>query len=147
MRDDPLSVPRLRRILALAVVAVAAAAAIPSVTWARRSATPTERAAIVRAVFGSRFPVRCGVVYASTVNTTWASAQWIGQVVATGKMPHGCLALGSNGVAIVHLEKGRWRIVTEGSSYTCPLAGSEVYPGQPNVPAKVADDLIPHLGC
>jgi hypothetical protein len=101
----------------------------------------------VHVVFGSRFPVRCGVVYISTVNTTWASALWIGQVAPIGKLPHGCLALGSNGVAIVHLEKGRWRIVTEGSSYTCPLAGSEVYRGQPNVPNKVADDLIPKLGC
>jgi hypothetical protein len=124
-----------------------ALAAVPSSASARRSATASERAAIVKVVFGSRFPARCGVVYISTVNTTWASAQWIGQVVPTPRVPRVCLALGSNGVAIVHVEQGRWRIVAEGSSYTCPLAGSEVYPGQPSVPNRVADDLVAHLGC
>lgn len=136
-----------RRSPALALLAVAALAAIPSAAWARRNATANERAAIVQAVFGSRFPVGCAVAYISSVNTTWASAQWIGQVVPAARVPRDCLAFGSNGVAIVHVEKGRWRIVTEGSSYTCPLAGSEVYRGQPNVPNRVADDLIANLHC
>lgn len=147
MRNHPPSVRPGQKILALTVVVVATAASVPGLAWARRGATADQRAAIVRVVFGARFPVRCGVVYISTVNPAWASAQWVGEVEPIARIPHGCRALGSNGVSIVHLEKGRWRAVTAGSSFVCPLAGSRVYPGQPSVPNRVADDLVPHLGC
>jgi hypothetical protein len=81
-------------------------------------------------------------VYISTVNQTWASVDWIGE---TGRrVPAGCQKYAANGILIAHLERGGWRPVTAGSSFRCPIG---VGRGQPRVPRRVGDDLIPYLHC
>ena len=111
---------------------------------ARRLASAAQRAAVGHAVEGARFPAGCGVVYISTVASRWSSFQWVGDV---RKAPRSCQRYAADGIVLLHLASGRWHVVSAGSHFDCPIAGREVNRGQPNVPDRVANDLVPYLHC
>jgi hypothetical protein len=96
---------------------------------ARRKPTTAERAAIA-----ARFhaPPKCATVWISTVDHHWATYHFDD---AKYKDPD-CQPVAADGVAILHFTKGRWRTVTAGSSFTCPV---------PKTPAKIVKDL--HVSC
>ncbi len=80
----------------------------------------SEKRAIVAAIrraheIGLSQKASCVRVYVSTVNPSWATMQFI--------YVHGCEKQDANGVAIVHRRHGRWRFVTAGSSFSCPIPG------------------------
>jgi hypothetical protein len=91
-----------------------------------------QKAAIVRAAFGSKPPVGCYKAYVSSVDHRYASASYGGSVAGR------CVQWGSNGIVIEHYRRGRWHVVTEGSAYRCPIRG---------VPNRVERDLIPAPKC
>jgi hypothetical protein len=113
--------PRLLTALALACLALTA-----GVASADRKPTAKEKAQIASVV---HLPVVCARVRVSTVTKKpkWASVSWK-QGAAQ------CVPLASNGVTIVKKTKGRWRLITAGSSFTC----SELYD---KVPIPIAKDL------
>jgi hypothetical protein len=108
---------------ALALSAVLVAAAV-----ADRKPTRDERRAIAKVV---KLPAACAKVRISTVteDPEWASVYW---------KPHPkdkCMPYASNGVVVLKQKpSGRWKIVTEGSSFSC----SYLYR---HVPREVANDL------
>ena len=133
---------KLGRVLAGAAAIVGLA--IVPVAAAKKAASSSQRAAVGRVVEGAKFPPGCGVVYISTVDRKWSSFEWIGEVK---KAPESCQRYAANGIVLLHFAGGRWHAVSAGSHFDCPIAGREVYKGQPNVPNKVADDLVPYLHC
>ena len=92
---------------------------------ARRKATHAERAAIA-AKFDA--PPKCAKVFVSTVDRHWASYRFDWR---TFDDPD-CRPAAADGVAILQRRNGRWRMVTAGSSFDCPV---------PRTPPKVAADL------
>lgn len=112
----------------LALVALA----LPAAALARTAVTGTAKTPIVTAALGAQVPRQCAAVFASTVDRSWASA--------TFDPGHGwssrCQKYGSNGAVILHRTGGRWRVVTEGSAFTCPIR---------HVPPAVTRDL--RVGC
>jgi hypothetical protein len=104
------------------------ALAVPAAALARTAVTGATKTPIVRAALGAQVPRQCAVVYLSTVNRSWSSTTFHPQ--------HGwaarCQKYGSNGVAILHRARSRWRVVTEGSDFSCPIR---------HVPAAVTRDL------
>jgi hypothetical protein len=127
-RSSALSAVLILGVLALAVFAVPA--------LARRPANVSQRARITFAEQGRGFPARCGKVWISTVDSTWASWQFLNAP--------GCESYGSDGIGILHVERHRWIQVTAGSAFRCPI---QSYPGQPHVPNRVAHDLIRYIQC
>jgi hypothetical protein len=103
---------------------------IPASALAHRRATKTERQAVLAAIVQqrqlSRSQAACQVVTISTVNQNYASATW------PAKLSKACQRVAANGVIIEHRKNGRWRFVTVGSSFQCPIKG---------VPTHVAHDL------
>jgi hypothetical protein len=97
---------------------------------AKVPASPSQKAAIAHDLPG-HLPARCSRDFISTINRSWAST--------TFHDAPGCLRFASDGIAILHLEHGRWHGVTAGSDFRCPI---QSYRGQPTVPASVAEDLI-----
>jgi hypothetical protein len=110
------------------LVLLAVAACLPAVANARRAAHGRQASAILKAAgLGANAPVKCFRIYISTVNTSWSTATF------GGSLKGGCSRVASNGVVVLHFKKGRWRVVTDGSSFTCPLAG--------HIPTRVQHDL------
>lgn len=110
----------LRRLVPLAVVvglAVSGASA-----EADRGPTKRERAGVAKAVGA---PARCVRVRVSTVNRRYASA-----LIRNGR--RSCRRWAADGVAVFRRGDGRWRFVTAGSAFECPV---------PKVPRRVARDL------
>jgi hypothetical protein len=106
---------------------------LPGVALARRLATGSEKAAIISAVrraheIGPSQTAACMRVYVSTVNSNWATMQF----VFTGR----CAQQAANGVSVVHRTHGRWRFVTAGSAFSCPIPG--------HIPKRVQADLRLH---
>ena len=121
----------MRRGFAIAVVALLC---FPAIAVARRLIEGTEKAAIITALrraheLGTAQTASCLRVYASTVNPNWATIQFI-------YVPR-CERQDGNGVAVMHRTQGRWRFVTAGSAFTCPIPG--------HIPQRVQRDL--KLGC
>lgn len=122
------------------IVAVVLSLALPTIALARRPATASEHRALAASFLGSTdksVPLHCTSAYISTVNRTWASIE----PIHTGDCASAPLG---DGIAVLHVEHRRWRLVTEGSSFSCPI---QSYPGQPAVPAKVAGDLLSDVHC
>jgi hypothetical protein len=103
----------------LAVLSVAATAD------ARRKPTTAERTALGKAV-GT--PGRCLKIFVSTVNEKWARAEFNGKKFDVPS----CKAHAADGIVVLHHRHGKWRIVTEGSSFECPV---------PDVPKRIVKDL------
>jgi glucose/arabinose dehydrogenase len=103
---------------------------VPAAALAHRRATKAERHAVLAAIVRQRqlsgSQAACQVVTISTVNQAYASATW------PAKLSKTCQRVAANGVIIEHRTKGRWRFVTVGSSFQCPIKG---------VPTRVARDL------
>jgi glucose/arabinose dehydrogenase len=103
---------------------------VPATALAHRRATKTERRTILAAIVKQRQLTQpqaaCQVVTISTVNQSYASATW------PAKLSKACQRVAANGVIIEHRTKGRWRFVTVGSSFQCPVKG---------LPTRVARDL------
>jgi hypothetical protein len=116
--------PRNVSVLACAVLVLA----LPAAALARVGVSGTAKTPIVHVALGKQVPRQCAAVYRSTVNRSWASAEFHPQRGWASR----CEKFGSNGVAILHHTKGRWHMVTAGSDFTCPIR---------HVPAAVAQDL------
>jgi hypothetical protein len=104
------------------------ALALPSAALARIAVSGPSKTPIVKAALGATVPRQCAAVYVSTVNGSWASAVFDPQHGWSAR----CTKFGSNGVVVLQRTRGRWRVVTEGSDFTCPIR---------HVPAPVARDL------
>jgi len=115
---------RLARPLLIALAVLLPLTGVASAE-ARRKATHAERAAIA-AKFDA--PPKCAKVFVSTVDRHWASYRFDGR---TFDDPD-CRPVAADGVAILQRRNGRWRMVTAGSSFDCPV---------PRTPPKVAADL------
>jgi hypothetical protein len=115
----------MRRLLA--AIAVLALGLLPAVASARYGVSGSRKAAITKAAFGAPSP-QCYRVYISSASRFWASAEFD----PTRGYVSACQPYGSNGVVILRHRGSRWRIVTEGSSFsTCPAS----------VPIRIARDL------
>jgi hypothetical protein len=116
--------------LGVLVVLLAATALVPAAAHAHRRATKSERTAILKAVVRqgelSRAQAACQKLIVSTVNHTYAAATW------PAHLSRACMRVAANGVIIEHQTSHRWRFVTVGSSFNCPIKG---------VPPRVARDL------
>lgn len=115
---------RVLFILLLAVVLV------PGTALAHRRATRPERNAILAAVVRqgelSKAQAACQVVTISTVDRSYAALTW------PASLSRACSRVAANGVILEHRKRGRWRFVTVGSSFRCPIKA---------VPNRVARDL------
>lgn len=92
---------------------------------ARRKATKSEKRAIAR-VFNA--PPKCAKVFISTVDRRWASYQFNAKKIDVSP----CEQAAADGIAVLRKRNGRWRFVTAGSSFECPV---------PDVPKRIARDL------
>ncbi|MGH2858874.1 MAG: hypothetical protein ACRDMJ_15475 [Solirubrobacteraceae bacterium] len=125
----------MRHLRWLAVIVVLAA--LPAVALAQKPANGSQRHALYRAFVGLEHgqkatPERCLVFEVSTAASGWGNVFFNG-----AHMPHGCVKYGFNGVTIFHFTRGKWRMVTEGSSFV----GSNGKCSVPHVPMKVARDF------
>lgn len=104
--------------------------AVPGLAFGRRRASRSERAAVVRAAERQgdigRQQAPCVVIYVSNVNRAWSSLSF------PEKPSRACLPFEANGVSLYHWSHGRWRFVTAGDEFRCPIGG---------VPSRVAHDL------
>ena len=124
--------PARLRMLMASLLALSVGLAVAGTASARRPASGSQKRAIMTAA-GLRpaTPLRCYRVEISTVNSAWAATQYAG---ATGKP---CITYGADGVSITHFVRGRWRFVTAGSAFSCPIPG--------HIPTAVQRDL--RLAC
>jgi len=106
----------------LAAAAIAALLLVPAVAHADRAPTKREHRAVAKAV---GVPKRCMAVRISTVDERWASAR-----VRNAKAS--CAEHAADGIAIFKRRGWRYRFVTAGSSFECPV---------PDVPRRIARDL------
>jgi hypothetical protein len=117
----------MRRTTAIVLVA---GCWLPAVALARRVARGAEKAAIVAALrrahdIGPSQTGSCMRVYVSSVNPSWATMQFI--------FVRRCERQDANGISVVHRNHGRWRFVTAGSEFSCPIPG--------HIPPRVQRDL------
>jgi hypothetical protein len=96
--------------------------AVPAAAHADRAPTKREHRAVAKTV---GVPKRCMAVRISTVDERWASAR-----VRNRKAS--CAEHAADGVAVFKRRRGKWRFVTAGSSFDCPV---------PDVPRRIARDL------
>jgi len=75
----------------------------------------------------TRAPLGCYRVHVSTVGSTWAATTYGG---ATSRP---CITYVADGVSVTHYVRGRWRFVTAGSAFNCPIPG--------HIPTPVQRDL------
>jgi hypothetical protein len=106
------------------------ACCLPAVAVARRLATGATKAAVIAAVrrageIGTPQTASCLRVYISTVNSNWASMQFV--------YSRACERLDGNGVAVIHRIGGQWNFVAAGSAFPCPTPG--------HIPKRVQTDL------
>jgi hypothetical protein len=106
----------------LAGLIVLAAAAVAE---AQRKPTPKERTAIA-----GKFdiPAKCLRIRVSTVNERWARLNYKGRKYDDPD----CREHAADGIVVLKRKRGRWRIVTQGSDFECPVPGT---------PPRVAEDL------
>ena len=124
--------PARLRLLMTALLALAMALAVAGAATARRPATGAQKRAIMTAAGLRRAtPLRCYRVEVSTANPAWAATQY------AGASAQPCISYAADGVSITHFVRGRWRFVTAGSAFTCPIPG--------HIPAAVQRDL--RLAC
>jgi hypothetical protein len=121
----------MRRMIAMIVLVVCC---FPAVALARRLAHGKEKAAIIAAIrraheIGPSQTGSCMRVYVSTVNPNWATMQFV--------FVKRCATQDANGVSVVHRKDGRWKFVTAGSAFSCPIPG--------HIPKRVQHDL--RLAC
>ncbi len=107
---------------------------LPGTALARHGVSGDRKVPIVRVGLGRNVPVQCAAVYISTSDRFWASVTFAPQP-GYGST---CQMYGSNGVTILHHVRGRWRFVTAGSFFMCPV---------PGVPRSIANDLVRYLHC
>ena len=112
------------------IAVVAAGLSVPAAALAQRSATKSERAAIVAAAVHqgvtSAAQSACLNVTVSTVNSGFASLSW------PARLSKQCAAVAANGTIIEMKQGAGWAVVAAGSSFACPMK---------TVPATVARDL------
>jgi hypothetical protein len=111
---------RIGVVLALLGVLLTAATAD-----ARRKPTRHERAAIA-AKFD--IPGKCLKIWVSTVNRHWARMEFNGKKFEDPD----CKPHAADGVVVLKRKHGKWRMVTAGSSFDCPV---------PKTPPRVVQDL------
>jgi hypothetical protein len=118
------------RAKSISIAALMALSLVPAAALAHRRATKSERHAVLNAIVHqhqlSGSQAACQVVTISTVNQSYASATW------PARLSKACQRVAANGVIIEHRKHGRWRFVSVGSSFQCPIRG---------VPTRVARDL------
>lgn len=120
--------PARLRLVTTAVIALGLALVVAGAASARRPAAgPQKRAIMTAAGLRPATPLRCYRVEISTVNSAWAATQYAG---GTGRP---CIAYAADGVSITHFVRGRWRFVTAGSAFHCPIPG--------HIPIAVQRDL------
>jgi hypothetical protein len=95
---------------------------LPAVASADRAPTKRERVEIAKAV---GVPKRCLRTRISTVNERWSRTTIRNEKAS-------CQEHAADGVAIFKRRGGKWRFVTAGSSFDCPV---------PDVPRRIAKDL------
>ena len=108
---------RLRRLSIPVVVAVslASATALASGGPLTAASTPAQRAAILRAFRDPAAADRCLVTRLAEANHSYATVRF--------RRTHACRRWAFNGVNILkHTRPAHWRIVFEGSAFSCPLA-------------------------
>jgi hypothetical protein len=110
----------LARCLTLAVLLALAGA--PSIAQADRAPTERERAGIAKAM---GVPKRCLRIRVSTVNKRWSAT-------SIRNARRRCARWAADGMALFRKRNGRWRFVTAGSAFDCPV---------PDVPRRVQRDL------
>lgn len=106
------------------------AGCLPGAAVARRLATGHTKLAVIAAVrsageLGTPQTASCLRVYISTVNSRWATIQFL--------YVRRCERLDGDGVAVINRTGGRWRFVTAGSEFYCPMPG--------HIPKRVQADL------
>jgi hypothetical protein len=111
--------PYLRVTLAAAAVLLLC---LPVPAGADRAPTKRERAGVAKAV---GVPERCLRTRISTVNQRWSRTSIRNEKAS-------CADHAADGVAVFRRRNGKWRFVTAGSSFDCPV---------PDVPRKIARDL------
>ena len=112
----------------LFLVLVVAGLVLPAAAIARVGVSGPAKNPILRVALGRVVPRQCAAVYRSTVDRSWASAQFSPQ----RGWHERCTKFGSDGVVIVHQTSGRWHFVTAGSDFDCPIR---------HVPVAVVRDL------
>ena len=112
------------------IAVVLAGLTVPAAALAQRSATSSERAAIVAAAVHqgvtSAAQSACLTVTVSTVNSGYASLTW------PVKLSKQCAVVAAKGTIIEMKQGVNWAVVATGTSFACPLR---------TVPATVARDL------
>jgi hypothetical protein len=96
--------------------------ALPAAAQADRPPTKRERVDIAKAI---GVPKRCLRTRISTVNERWSRTTIRNEKAS-------CLEHAGDGVAVFKRRAGKWRFVTAGSSFDCPV---------PDVPRRIAKDL------
>jgi hypothetical protein len=95
---------------------------LPVTAQADRPPTKRERADIAKAI---GIPKRCLRTRISTVDERWSRT-------SVRNLKPSCADHAADGVAVFRRREGKWRFVTAGSSFDCPV---------PDVPRKIAKDL------
>lgn len=118
------------RMFQIALGTALLACCLPGVAIARRLASRDTKLAVIAAVrsaheLGTPQTASCLRVYVSTVNSNWATMQFV--------YSRPCERLDGNGVAVLHRTYGRWKLVTAGSEFFCPMPG--------HMPKRVQADL------
>lgn len=112
------------------IALVVAGLVVPASALAARSATSSERSAIVAAAVHqgevSATQAACQAVTVSTVNQGYASLSW------PARLSRQCAQVAANGVIVEMKTGASWQVVAAGSSFQCPIK---------NVPTTVARDL------
>jgi hypothetical protein len=111
--------------------------AFPAVAVASKSASKSQRAALLKAFGDKQAAARCLTTLISTANRSWGAVYFTGLWVPARKMPPGCAKYAANGITIFHYRSGRWRAVTAGSSFVNSNGKCEV----PQVPKAVIKDF------
>ena len=111
--------PSVRLLLAVFAVLLLC---LPVSARADRSPTKRERVGVAKAV---GVPKRCLRTRISTVNERWARTSLRNEKAS-------CAEHAADGVAVFKRRAERWRFVTAGSSFDCPV---------PDVPRRIARDL------
>lgn len=118
---------RIRALLTLLVAAAVVIAATGSALGRVTAYGAQKRAIMTAAGLKPATPLGCYEVHISTADRTWAATQY------AGSERNPCLRYGADGVSITHYARGRWRFVTAGSAFSCPIPG--------HIPLAVQRDL------
>ncbi len=110
------------------VVLLVVLAGFAAQALARHAAGGAEKRAVMTAAgVNPRAPLRCHRVDVSAVGSAWAATTY------GGANTRPCLSYAADGVSVTRLVGRRWRFVTAGSAFNCPIPG--------HIPAAVQRDL------